>query len=177
MLGGGGITPDVILPSTPLSPSDTAFQHMLGTQVPKFRDALTDYALSLKGSHAITSPDFVVTPEMRAELLRRMEARGVKVDASDVRGRELGSSTVCSATRSRGMSFGERGEFARRLRDDPWLAATQRDRRGANDAGANLLAGSRRGEGRPSPRSVGLSPRSGARARSDDATASSDRRP
>ena len=50
--------------------------------MPKFRDALTDYALSLKGSRAVSSPDFVVTPEMRRELLRRMQARGIKVDSA-----------------------------------------------------------------------------------------------
>ena len=83
VLGGGGITPDVVASASRRSPRrDTAFRHALGTQVPKFRDALTDYALSLKATGAVTSPDFVVTPAMRAELLRRMESRGVTVDAS-----------------------------------------------------------------------------------------------
>ena len=124
VLGGGGITPDVILPTTPPPPSDTAFQRMLGTQVPKFRDALTDYALSLKGSHAVSSPDFVVTPDMRRELERRMEARGIKVDsatyaaATDIVDRLLGYEIAR-------YSFGERGEWARRLRDDQMVEATR----------------------------------------------------
>ena len=42
-------------------------------QVPQFRDAMVDYALALKASKSITSPDFVVTPAMRDELYRRMQ--------------------------------------------------------------------------------------------------------
>jgi carboxyl-terminal processing protease len=124
VLGGGGITPDVILPVAAQAASDTAFQHMLGTQVPKFRDALTDYALSLKGSHAVASPDFVVTPEMRNEVKRRMEARGIRVDqatydaARDLVDRLLGYEIAR-------YSFGEQGEWARRLRDDPAVQATR----------------------------------------------------
>ena len=147
VLGGGGITPDVILPSAPLAPATRRFQHMLGSQVPKFRDALTNYALELKGKHAIASADFVVTPEMRAELLRRMEARGVKVDAktfaaaSGLVDRLLGYEIARYA-------LGERGEFARRLRDDPVLAATQRIVAGASTQSELLARRSGRGESR-----------------------------
>jgi len=82
VLGGGGITPDIVFPATPIVASDTSFVRALGKQVPKFSDALTDYALSLKASGAITSPDFVVTPAMRDELLRRMRTRGITVDSA-----------------------------------------------------------------------------------------------
>ncbi|HEY7395285.1 MAG TPA: S41 family peptidase, partial [Gemmatimonadaceae bacterium] len=82
VLGGGGITPDIVVPTSPILTADTAFARALGKQVPKFSDALTDYALSLKVSGAIKSPDFVVTPAMRDELLRRMRARGITVDSA-----------------------------------------------------------------------------------------------
>ncbi|HEY7393652.1 MAG TPA: S41 family peptidase [Gemmatimonadaceae bacterium] len=82
VLGGGGITPDIIVPTSPIAAADTAFARALGKQVPRFSDALTDYALSLKVSGAIKSPDFVVTPAMRDELLRRMRARGITVDSA-----------------------------------------------------------------------------------------------
>jgi carboxyl-terminal processing protease len=118
VLGGGGITPEVVLPPVRMPKSDSLFQDMLGTQVPKFRDALTDYALSLKGTHAVSSPDFVVTAEMRAQLLRRMQARGIKVDstifvnATNLVDRLLGYEIAR-------YSLGDVGEYARRLRDDP----------------------------------------------------------
>jgi carboxyl-terminal processing protease len=125
VLGGGGITPDVILPSAPQPKAESAFQHMLGADVPKFRDALTDYALALKGSHAVSSPDFVVTPEMRHELRRRMEARGIKVDTATFEAAGGLVDRLLGYEIAR-YSFGERGEWARRLRDDPMVEATQK---------------------------------------------------
>ena len=75
--GGGGITPDVIVRDTTAPTQALAFQQALGKGLPRFRDALTDYALSLRASHGVASPDFQVTPAMRAELFRRMTQRGV----------------------------------------------------------------------------------------------------
>lgn len=143
VLGGGGITPDVILPPSPLPTSDSLFQHMLGTQVPKFRDALTDYALSLKGSHAVSSPDFVVTPAMRAELARRMRARGIAVDpviyanATTLVDRLLGYEIAR-------YSFGDVGEYARRLRDDPVLGRARQIVAGARTQAELLQRGAKR---------------------------------
>jgi hypothetical protein len=122
VLGGGGINPDVVLPVTSQSSADSAFQRALGKQIPQFRDALTDYALSLAGKHAIASPDFTVTPDMRAELLRRMRARGVTIDtavyeaSSPLLDRLLGYEIARYV-------FGEQAESARRLRDDAAVAA------------------------------------------------------
>ena len=74
VLGGGGITPDVVVATDRRSRRPTRRSSARsGKQMPQFRDALTDYALSLKATRAVTSPDFVVTPAMRAELLRRMQ--------------------------------------------------------------------------------------------------------
>jgi carboxyl-terminal processing protease len=143
VLGGGGITPDVLLPPSPLPTSDSLFQHMLGTQVPKFRDALTDYALSLKGSHAVSSPDFVVTPAMRAELARRMRARGIAVDpviyanATTLVDRLLGYEIAR-------YSFGDVGEYARRLRDDPVLGRARQIVAGARTQAELLQRGAKR---------------------------------
>jgi carboxyl-terminal processing protease len=64
VLGGGGITPDVAFTPPPRPASDTNLQRALGTKIPQFSDALTSYAISIKTSHAVTSPDFTVTPEM-----------------------------------------------------------------------------------------------------------------
>jgi carboxyl-terminal processing protease len=125
VLGGGGITPDVVLPTAPIAVADTAFGRALGKQIPKFSDALTDYALSLKGAGTVRSPDFAVTPEMRAELWRRMQSRGITVDtamfqrASALIDRMIGY----EVTR---YVFGIEAEYARRLRDDDAVKRTVR---------------------------------------------------
>lgn len=148
VLGGGGITPDVILPLRPTPAADTIFQHALGTQIPKFRDALTDYALSLKGSHSITSQDFVATPEMRAELWRRMRARGIILDSATY------SAAGGLVDRLLGYEiaryvFGERAEYARRLRDDEMVAATARMIAGARTQAELLARGAAAQRGSP----------------------------
>jgi carboxyl-terminal processing protease len=122
VLGGGGISPDVVLPRTAASAADSVFQRALGKQIPQFRDALTDYALSLAGKHTIAAPDFTVTPAMRAELLRRMRARGITVDST------VYETSAALIDRQLGYEiaryvFGEQAESARRLRDDAAVAA------------------------------------------------------
>jgi len=142
VLGGGGITPDVVIPPAPIAPVDTSFPRSLGDQIPKFRDALTDYALSLKASRAITSPDFTVTPDMRAELLRRMRAHGVIVDGAAYAAagswvdRQLGYEIER-------YTFGTEAEFARRLKNDSTVARALRIVAGASSPGALIARGAR----------------------------------
>jgi carboxyl-terminal processing protease len=131
VLGGGGIVPDVEVPNRVPSKHDKALQTSLGAKAPKFRDALVDYAIALKASRTITSPDFVVTQPMRDELFRRMQARGVEVEravydsAQSVVDRALGR----QITR---FVFGPKAEFARSLREDADLAKARELLRGAN---------------------------------------------
>lgn len=122
VLGGGGISPDVVLPKTPTSTADSLFQHALDKQIPQFRDALTDYALSLAGTHAVASPSFVVTPAMRAELLRRMRTRGITVDSAVYEASTSLIDRLLGYEIARYV-FGEQAESARRLRDDAVVAA------------------------------------------------------
>jgi carboxyl-terminal processing protease len=122
VLGGGGISPDVMLPKASTSAADSLFQRALGKQIPQFRDALTDYALSLAGTHTVTAVDFTVTPAMRGELLRRMRTRGITLDAS------VSEASTPLLDRLLGYEiaryvFGEQAESARRLRDDAAVAA------------------------------------------------------
>jgi carboxyl-terminal processing protease len=118
VLGGGGITPDVFAAPAKLSAGDSALQRVLGRQIPEFRNAVADYAVALKASHAIASPDFQVTPAMRAELLRRMRQRGITVDdqsyaaAIGVVDRTLGYDVARYV-------FGTAVQAARQLHDDP----------------------------------------------------------
>ena len=120
VLGGGGIVPDVEVPSRTLTKPERALQVALGDKLPKFRDAMVDYALSLKSSHSVTGADFVVTPAMRDELYRRLQVRGVDVP------RAVYDSAAGLVTRTLGnqiarYALGNRAEFLRGLRDDPTL--------------------------------------------------------
>jgi carboxyl-terminal processing protease len=125
VLGGGGITPDVAIPSAPSPTSDSVFQRALGKQIPQFRDALTDYALSLAGTHGIPSPDFVVTPTMRAELLRRMRSRGITIDSAIYERSTPLIDRLLGYEIARYV-FGDQAESARRLGDDAAVAAAVR---------------------------------------------------
>ncbi|HEY4131851.1 MAG TPA: S41 family peptidase, partial [Gemmatimonadaceae bacterium] len=128
--GGGGIAPDVKLPPMKLTTSDTAFERALGKQIPQFRDALTDYALSIKANRSVTSPDFVVSQAMRDELYRRMRSRGVMLDSATY----VASSGLVDRLLSYEVTryvFGESAEYARRLKDDPSVTATVKFLRGA----------------------------------------------
>lgn len=117
VLGGGGITPDVLLPPVARPASDSAFERAVGKQIREFRDALTEYAVSLRTSHTVTSPDFIVTPEMRAELLRRVRTHGVKVDDATWSGASSLIDRVLGQEIARYV-FGEQAAFNRRMRDD-----------------------------------------------------------
>ncbi|MDB4886249.1 MAG: carboxyl-terminal protease [Gemmatimonadetes bacterium] len=121
VLGGGGIVPDVEVAERVATPAEKALQSALGAHVPQFRDAIVDYALSLKSSRAVTTPEFAVTPEMRDELFRRLTARKVVVPRAVY---DSASSLVTRAlsTQVARYVFGPRAEFSRTLRDDATLA-------------------------------------------------------
>ena len=121
VLGGGGIVPDVEVATRSASKADRALQVALGAKVPQFRDAMVDYALSLKASRAVSDPDFVVTSGMRDALYRRLQASGIALP------RAVYDSATPLVTRALGSQitryvFGPRAEAARGLRDDPALA-------------------------------------------------------
>lgn len=75
--GGGGITPDVIVPDDTLSTQEQALLKALSPKAQEFATALQDYALELSRQ---VQPAFQPEQAWRDELLRRLEARGVKVD-------------------------------------------------------------------------------------------------
>jgi carboxyl-terminal processing protease len=133
VLGGGGITPDIQIAidrSRAGGAADSAFDQALGKHITEFRDALTDYARTLEATRAVASPNFVVTPEMRGELWKRMKARGVVMDSTTY--------TAASSLIDRVMGyeiaryvFGPDAEFQRRLRDDSTLSRAVAIVRGA----------------------------------------------
>jgi carboxyl-terminal processing protease len=80
VFGGGGVTPDVVVPYDTLT---TAEQRLARTLVPRSQDvylALYDYAFSLKDQ---VRPDFTVTQAMRDGFRQKLEAKGVTVDRAE----------------------------------------------------------------------------------------------
>lgn len=136
VFGGGGITPDIHAGDTATAPAIAALQLALGTHVSAFRDALTEYALSLKASGAIRGQNFPVTPEMREQLWKRLVARGVDMPKGVYEEAAPGIDTLLGYEIAR-FVFGPEGEFRRRAaRDEPIVQALK------------LLAGS------PTPREI-----------------------
>ena len=85
VIGGGGIVPDLIIRQDTMTTPEREFAKALGAKVPAYYDVLTAYALELKNAGTVTSPAFTVTPAMRAEVYRRLEAKGVLHVAVGVR--------------------------------------------------------------------------------------------
>ncbi len=123
--GGGGITPDVPAGDTIVPPAELGFLRALGRQVGAFRDALTEYALSVKGTRAISAPDFVVTPAMRDALWQRMTARGITMERAAFDAAEQLVTRQMTYEIARYV-FDQEAEFRRRAADDPVINAALR---------------------------------------------------
>jgi carboxyl-terminal processing protease len=115
--GGGGITPDLIIANDDSASNVLAFWRLLGRDASRFRDALTSYALELKGAGHVTSPTFSITPQMRADLWRRMRARGISLDQASYEEAAGAVDRLLGAAITRYV-FGPDAEFRRRVRDD-----------------------------------------------------------
>jgi carboxyl-terminal processing protease len=123
--GGGGITPDVIAGDSTPPVAEGIFSRALGANAGRFRDAVTDYALFLKGIRGVTSPDFVVTPAMRDEVWNRMKMRGIDIPRGVYDDAEPLVSRVIGFDIARYL-FGSDAEFRRRASvDKPLLKALE----------------------------------------------------
>ncbi len=115
--GGGGIRPDLFVPSDTLNPAERAFVKALGNKVTVYRDVLSSYALELKGSGRLTDPGFVVTDEMIREVQRRLRERGAALtDSVGAGGRKLIAQELGYEAARYG--FGRAVESRRRVADD-----------------------------------------------------------
>ncbi|PYO47051.1 MAG: hypothetical protein DMD72_10990 [Gemmatimonadetes bacterium] len=115
--GGGGITPDVVAGDTATPLAESNFMRALGANASHFRDAVTDYALFLKGTRGVTAPDFVVTAAMRDEVWNRMKSRGIDIPRSVYDDAESLVSRVIGFDIARYV-FGGDAEFRRRASVD-----------------------------------------------------------
>ncbi len=119
---GGGIAPDVMESDSGFTSTARILQSALGRKVGVFRDALTDYAISLKVGRTVSSPQFLVSQEMLDELWRRMTAKGVVMD----KGVYDESSSVVKLLLGYDIAryvFGPDAEFRRRVANDHAIAA------------------------------------------------------
>ncbi|MBC7791797.1 MAG: S41 family peptidase [Anaerolineae bacterium] len=122
VFGGGGITPDLLARAAEADSVALRLQQALGSDLPKFRDALTEYALGFRAGRLVASPDFEVTSKMLDELWRRMILRGVTLprtafdEGSPIVSRLLGFEIARYV-------FGQEAEFLRRVRYDRAISA------------------------------------------------------
>ncbi|MDQ6690767.1 MAG: hypothetical protein M3Z18_09690, partial [Gemmatimonadota bacterium] len=91
---------------------------------------ITDYALYLKATRGITSPDFVVTPAMRDEVWKRMKERGVDIPRVEFDYGEPLVSRLIGFDIARYV-FGSEAEFRRRASVDKSLQKAMELARGA----------------------------------------------
>lgn len=119
--GGGGISPDLIVTDSASARQLRIFQTALGRKVGQFRDAVTDYAISLKGRGDALTPKFVVTPEMLEEVWKRMVARGVDIPRMTYDESSHVVSQLLAYDIAR-FVFGPEAEFRRRVAADKAIA-------------------------------------------------------
>jgi len=86
VMGGGGIRPDLFVAPDTFTTVERAFVKGLGNKIPTYWDVRTAYALEIKTSGRLKSPDFTVTPDMADEVIRRLRARGVVLPDSVLAG-------------------------------------------------------------------------------------------
>ena len=116
--GGGGITPDLIVPDDTLSTAEQDFLKSVAPKAQAFVTVLNQYAFELKGSAA---RDFTVTPAWRTELRRRLGTAGVTIDAKY----EPAATTILDRELDRRVArlvLGDAGARRRSLADDQQLA-------------------------------------------------------
>jgi carboxyl-terminal processing protease len=115
--GIGGIRPDIVVADSAGSVAALTLARTVGAKVNDFRDVVTSYAMSFKATGEIKSPNFVVTPEMRAELIRRLAQRKVLIDSGTARvaGQLLDRMLALQIAR---YQFGTDAEFRRSLDND-----------------------------------------------------------
>jgi carboxyl-terminal processing protease len=115
--GGGGITPDVIVPDDTLSTAEQQLARALAPKSAEFYTVVQDYALELSRN---VRPDFQVLPAWREELKRRLLERDVAIDQQQWTsgGRWVARQLDFAITR---YAFGDSTWVRRDLQNDPEL--------------------------------------------------------
>ncbi|HJR42165.1 MAG TPA: S41 family peptidase [Gemmatimonadaceae bacterium] len=115
--GGGGITPDMIIPEDTATTREQEFAKIIAPKAGTVRSVMYTYALELKGQ---VTQGFTPRPEWREEFYRRLTAAGVTVDkalydaAAPMVDRWLSNQTARFA-------FGDSSAFRRTIPEDPQI--------------------------------------------------------
>ncbi|HEX6615693.1 MAG TPA: S41 family peptidase, partial [Gemmatimonadales bacterium] len=115
--GGGGIVPDMVVRPDTLSAAEREFAKALGSHVPEYRDVLTTYALEIKSNGSVENESFQVTPEMRQEVFRRLQAKGIQMSPQVYQGAASFIEKQLGYQIARYV-FGRSAEFRRQAHDD-----------------------------------------------------------
>jgi carboxyl-terminal processing protease len=118
VLGGGGIAPDMPVTDTAEDAQARSLQLAVGKHVAEFRDALTEYALDLKGKGSVTSSSFTVTPAMRTEFYDRLRQKNLVIPRSTFDADSSLIDRLLSDQIARYV-FGPQAEFQRSVNRDP----------------------------------------------------------
>ena len=116
--GGGGVTPDLIVPDDTLTTAEQEFLRSLAPKAQAFVTVLSQYAFELKSA---ATPNFSVTPAWRTELRRRLSSAGVTIDPKF----EPAATAILDRELDRRVSrllLGDAGAKRRALADDHQLA-------------------------------------------------------
>jgi carboxyl-terminal processing protease len=115
--GGGGIRPDIMVPDDTVPTAEREFLRAVAPRVQEINTVLQNYAFELKGT---VGRDFTVPAAWTTELMRRLQAAGVKVEpARDSAARRFLTHDL--ANRVARMSFGEAVAKVRLLPEDHQL--------------------------------------------------------
>jgi carboxyl-terminal processing protease len=115
--GGGGVTPDVIVPEDTVTTVEQDFAKSVAPKFPALRGVLYSYALELKDHVA---KDFTVTPQWRDELYKRLVAAKVLTDRKQYDAATPLVNRWLSQQVTR-LAFGDSTAFRRTIPDDPQL--------------------------------------------------------
>jgi carboxyl-terminal processing protease len=121
VLGGGGITPDVHGAAAEADSTALRLQRALGADVPRFRDAITEFALDLKERGAVTERDFTVSQRLLDQLYARLRSAGIGLTPEAYQSAEPIVSRLLGGEIARYV-FGPQQEFIRRVDQDPVLS-------------------------------------------------------
>lgn len=115
--GGGGITPDVIVPEDTLSTAEQEFARALAPKSAIVRSVLYNYALDLKPK---VSRGFTPQPAWREEFYRKLDSSKVTVDRKQF---DAAAPLVDRwiSTQVARFAFGDSAEFRRSIPRDPQL--------------------------------------------------------
>lgn len=117
LYGGGGITPDVIVPADTLTTAEQDFNKLIAPKFPLVRAALYDIALEQKAS---VSPGFTVPAAWRDQLFKRLVHDSIKITRQQFDGVTPYIDRVIGAQVAR-VAFGDSGAFRRSVPGDAQL--------------------------------------------------------